>query len=137
MSKRIADLIVIGVGMIASVAVVCWALWGVPPSADKQPMPRGLVSTALAPVRDPGLAARRQQARERAIHWLDQADRDAHQAAITQVETVGAFFQAAQQNTPALADEVLSWSGHWRFLADHVPGAGTGRHAAFLDAAVA
>ncbi len=82
-------------------------------------------------------AARRRQARDRAIRLLDQADRDAQQAVSAQIDVIASFFEEAKQHTPALADEVLSWSGHWRFLADHVPGAGTGRHEAFLDAAIA
>jgi hypothetical protein len=138
MTKRFENVLAVSVGMIAAAAVVGYALRGVPSNAALKPLPRALVSTAaLVHVSDPGLTARRRQVREHAVLLLDQADRDAHQAVTTQVATIATLFEEVKKETPALANEVLGWWGHWRLLVDHVPGAGTGRHRAFLDAAIA
>jgi hypothetical protein len=140
MMKRFENVLAVSVGMIAAAVVVSYALRGVPSRAARKPLPlpRALVlSPALVQVRNPTLVARHRQAREHAVKWLDQADRDAQQAVTAQVATIATLFEEAKQRTPALANEVLAWSGHWRFLIDHVPGAGTGRHRAFLDAAIA
>jgi hypothetical protein len=138
MMRRCVIALAVGVAMIAAAVIVGYALRRSPPIAARKPLPRVLVSTPTpVPVGDPGLTARLRQAREHAVLLLDQADRDAQQAVTTQVATLVTLFNEAKQRTPALADEVLAWSGHWRFLIDHVPGAGTGRHTAYLDAAVA
>ena len=135
--RRFMIALAVGVGLIASAVVVGFALQGGSAIEAVKPLPRQWVSTALEFVRNPVLSLRRRQAREHAVRLLDQADRDAHQAVSGQVATIAILFDAAKKQTPALAGEVLTWSGHLRFLIDHVPGAGTGRHAAFLDAAVA
>jgi hypothetical protein len=140
MMRRFVIALAVGVGLIASAVVVVYALRGAPARVARKPLPlpRALVlSPALVQVRNPTLVARHRQAREHAVKWLDQADRDAQQAVTAQVATIATLFEEAKQRTPALANEVLAWSGHWRFLIDHVPGAGTGRHEAFLDAAIA
>jgi hypothetical protein len=138
MMRRSVIALAVGVGMIAIAVVVGYAFRRSPPGAAPKPLPRAMVSSpARVQVSDPGLTARLRQAREHAVLLLDQADRDAQQAVTTQVATLVTLFNEAKQRTPALANEVLAWSGHWRFLIDHVPGAGTGRHEAFLDAAVA
>ena len=138
MMRRSVIALAVGVALIASAVVVGYAFRRSPPIEDRKPLPRAMVSTpALVQLSDPGLTARLRQAREHAVLLLDQADRDAHQAVTAQVATLATVFEEAKQQTPALANEVLAWSGHWRFLLDHVPGAGTGRHEAFLDAAIA
>jgi hypothetical protein len=138
MMRRCVIALAVGVALIAAAVIVGYALRRSPPIAAHKPLPRVMVlSPAPVPVSDPGLTARLRQAREHAVLLLDQADRDAQQAVTTQVATLVTLFNEAKPRTPALADEVLAWSGHWRFLIDHVPGAGTGRHEAFLDAAVA
>ena len=138
MMRRSVIALAVGVALIASAVVVGNAFRGASAIEARKPLPRAMVfSPALVPVSDPGLTARRRQAHEHAVLLLDQADRDAQQAVTAQIATIATVFAEAKQQTPALADEVLAWSGHWRFLIDHVPGAGTGRHAAFLDAAIA
>jgi hypothetical protein len=137
MMRRSVIALAVGVALIASAVVVGYAFRRSPPIEDRKPLPRAMVSTpALVQLSDPGLTARLRQAREHAVLLLDQADRDAHQAVTAQVATLATVFEEAKQQTPALANEVLAWAGHWRFLIDHVPGAGTGRHTAFLDAAI-
>ena len=137
MMRRLVIALAVSVGVIASAVVVGHALWGASTIDALKTMPRQWVSNSLAYLRDPGLSARRQQAHEHAVRLLDQADRDARQAVTAQVATIATVFEVAKQHTPALAKEVLGWSGHWLYLVDHVPGAGAGRHAAFVDAAIA
>ena len=138
MMRRSVIALAVGVALIASAVVVGYAFRRSPPIEDRKPLPRVLVlSPARVQVSDPGLTAPLRQAREHAVKLLDEADRDAQQAVTAQVATIATLFEEAKKETPALANEMLAWSGHWRFLIDHVPGAGTGRHEAFLDAAVA
>ena len=137
MMRRFVIALAVGIGLIASAAVVGYALPGSSAIEALKPLPRQWVSTALEHVRNPVLSLHRRQAHEHAVKLLEQADRDAHQAITAQVATIATLFEQAKQRTPALAGEVLTWSGHLRFLIDHVPGAGTGRHAAFLDATIA
>jgi len=105
MMRRFLIALVVGVALIASAVVVGYAFRRSPPIAARKPLPRVLVSTpALVQVRDPTLTARLRQAREHAVLLLDQADRDAQQAVAAQVATIATVFEAAKQQTPALAD---------------------------------
>jgi hypothetical protein len=104
--NRFTVMLVIGLALVASPVV-----------------PRSLAQTQAPPVSSP---------RNRALVLLDQADENARQALTAAIAPVEQRFAQAQQNTPALAANVLGWSGHWRLVADQIPYAGAGRHDAFL-----
>jgi hypothetical protein len=74
--------------------------------------------------------------RDRALVLLDQADADARHAVTAAIRPIDRLFDQARDQAPALAAEILGWSGHWRWVADQIPFAGTGRHEAFLRAEI-
>jgi hypothetical protein len=48
------------------------------------------------------------------------------------VRALDVFFAQAKKNTPAFAEEALSFGSKWRLVADHLPFSAGGRHEAFL-----
>jgi hypothetical protein len=123
--------LVSGLGLLAGAGLVGWALWLPSALVPVEPTPTAVLEPAAnstVPNRDELL----RQARERALTLLDEADQEARQAAVDQLQSIDTFFDDAKARTPLLAQSVLGFTSEWRLAVDQIPYAGGGRHAAFL-----
>jgi hypothetical protein len=131
MNRRILPALTAALGLFAGAGLMGVALW--PPPAVRPIATHPFA--ALAPpaaVADLSQDDLRRRARERALALLDQADHEAQQAGADQIRVLDAFFDEARARTPALAESVLGFASEWRLVADQIPYASGGRHAAFL-----
>jgi hypothetical protein len=131
MTRRILPALTVGLGLLAGAGLMGVALWP-PPAAG--PIATHPFAAPAPPAAGPVVSRDelRRRARERALALLDQADHETRQAVVDQIQALDTFFDDAKARTPALAESVLGFASEWRLVADHIPYAGAGRHAAFL-----